>query len=106
MLGIANENDYNQDIWDALVEGAKPRDDDMTEEDYDIVHIDYLPIQEKYKTENNRNPITGTVTNSFPHPGLTHLILTDNPVLLERKLAALCPSGLMYVLLITFTCFI
>lgn len=42
-----------------------------------------------------RNSITQFVEKSMPHPGLTHLILTDNPILLEKKLAACCPAGLM-----------
>jgi hypothetical protein len=93
--GIGNAKDYHPDVWEQLLAGVGAGDE-MTEEELcdGKISIDDEPFR-SLRIPVDRDPHTLFARNSFPHPGLTHLILTDNSVLLERRLASSCPSGLM-----------
>ena len=96
MLGIGNVHDYHPDIWAQFEAGSDIYLDEEAEESMKgkEVIIDPEPFYNG-DIQVCRDPDTNFPYASMPHPGLTHLILTDNPVLLERKLATSCPAGLM-----------
>mgnify|MGYP003386050256 CR=1 FL=1 len=100
MIGVANCSDFHPDIWDLLDGHAKVvYDDDEADgsklaELGEEANIDPEPFYNGDIVV-SRNPVDHMVVNSMPHPGMTHLIMTDDPRRFEIMLAQSCPAGLM-----------
>jgi hypothetical protein len=89
LLGIGGSTDYHPYVWDQLVK--RGLDDSASDQ---VVEIDDKPFLDN-EVPLFINPETDSVSGTFPHPDLTHLIISDNIPLLEQKLAELLPWGLM-----------
>ena len=100
-LGCADYKDYHPDIWKQLEEGMSFAEEGDAEAVQllngakDVI-IDPEPFYND-EIEVTRDPKTKRIKGSFPHPGMTHLLLSDNLELLEKKLAEYVPWGLIMV---------
>lgn len=73
--------------------------DDNTDKNKEIIVLDPKPFYDR-----NKDYITitdpadhGIAKNSFPHPNITHLIMSDNREILENKLLEIYPNGMIVV---------
>ena len=89
ILNYGQESDYHPDIWSSLMSGCRADFDDN--EDGNNSDSACCVINE----EPFRTGMTSCDNGTFPHPSLTHLILTDNLPLLEEKINKMIPWGLM-----------
>ena len=92
VLGIAQPKDYHPYVWKQLEEGCML--DETLDQEPDVVVIEPGPFLDgsvPLCVDKDNDTYYGT----FPHPDLTHLLITDNLPLLEEKLSELVPWGLV-----------
>mmetsp|Transcript_19826 Transcript_19826/g.33346 ORF Transcript_19826/g.33346 Transcript_19826/m.33346 type:complete len:850 (+) Transcript_19826:52-2601(+) len=98
-LGCACYKDFHPSIWKQLEDGmsyVEESDDTPVMNGAKDVIIDPEPFLND-EIEVTRDPKTKRIKNSFPHPGMSHLLLSDNLELLEKKLTEHIPWGLIMV---------
>lgn len=91
ILCYGQESDYHPAVWAQLLAECKSDFDDNANEnnsDFRCCTIDEQPFRTGLIPCNRE-------TGTFPHPALTHLIITDNLPLLEDKINNIIPWGLM-----------
>lgn len=100
LLSLGQESDYHPDVWQALLDGAASDFEEAHKEGLELAPTVIEPSKFMDGTLNsadpqhpNHNPDAGTC----PPPGLTHLIISDNMELLEEKINAMVPWGLLMV---------
>lgn len=98
----ASDQDYDPSIWKQLDEGAsfveegsylesRPQQRAISSKDVIIDPQPFFDMEMNAVRDNKTNQVKG----SFPHPNITHLLISDNRELLEKKLAEAIPWGLM-----------
>lgn len=100
LLCLGQETDYHPDVWRDLMNGAtadfeEAHKEGVLKEDtvLDPTLFTDGTLNSADTTHPNHKPCVGT----FPNPDLTHLILSDNMELLEEKINAMVPWGLIMV---------
>jgi len=105
IFGAAVIKDFHSVIFSQIIEGMEKVEmdmldaDDNTDRNKHITELDPTPFY-----ENQKDYITvvdhadnGIAKNSFPHPNITHLIISDNREILENKLLEAYPNGMIVV---------
>lgn len=99
ILAIAETEDYHTEIVNALIEKGHPYNANSSEEDEEkyrsVVKIDVEPWMKGIRKPERDSK--GRAYHSIPHCKASHVILTDNPILLEQKIGEVVPTGLIVI---------
>lgn len=106
IFGASVVKDFHPIIFSQIINNMEKVDltnilegDDNNDKNKEIIVLDPNPFYDR-----NKDYITitdpadhGIAKNSFPHPNITHLIMSDNREILENKLLEIYPNGMIVV---------
>ena len=102
-LGCADYKHFHPSIWEQLEKGMTFAEEvelasmvGTVISDKDVI-IDPEPFYNNEMGEITRDSKTNRIKGSFPHPNMSHLLISDNLELLEKKLTEAVPWGLIMV---------